>query len=298
MASVIEKNGVTLFPPVLVNEMFNAVRGKSTLAKLANQIPVPFSGRREFTFSFDKEVDIVGESGAKSNGGATVAPVTIVPIKFEYGARVSDEFRYAAEEAQLETLRTFAEAFARKIAKGIDIAAFHGVNPRTGQASTVVGTNNFDAQVTNNVTYAAATADDNLDAAIALVTGADYDVTGLALSPTFSAAMAAITGSNGSLYPEFKFGRVPENFYGMGVDVNSTVSANSSKDRAIVGDFASAFKWGFAKDVTLEVIEYGNPDNDAEAGDLKGHNQVYLRAEAYVGWAILVPGAFAKIATA
>ena len=45
----------------------------------------------------------------------------------------------------------------------------------------------------------------------------------------------------------------------------------------------------------LEVIEYGNPDN-SDAGDLKGHNQVYIRGEAYIGWAILIPKAFALIA--
>jgi len=39
----------------------------------------------------------------------------------------------------------------------------------------------------------------------------------------------------------------------------------------------------YAKEIPLEVIEYGNPDNDAEAGDLKGHNQVYLRCELYLG---------------
>lgn len=40
---------------------------------------------------------------------------------------------------------------------------------------------------------------------------------------------------------------------------------------------------------------YGNPDNDTQLGDLKGHNQVYLRGEAYIGWGILDPSAFAHI---
>ena len=49
----------------------------------------------------------------------------------------------------------------------------------------------------------------------------------------------------------------------------------------------------FARDVEFEVIEYGDPDN--AGSDLKGHNQVYLRAEAYIGWAVLDGNAFAKI---
>ena len=43
------------------------------------------------------------------------------------------------------------------------------------------------------------------------------------------------------------------------------------------------------------MIEYGNPDNDAQAGDLQGHNQVYIRGEAYIGWGIMVPDAFSRI---
>ncbi|MBP3891473.1 MAG: hypothetical protein J6D29_04800 [Solobacterium sp.] len=64
---------------------------------------------------------------------------------------------------------------------------------------------------------------------------------------------------------------------------------------AIIGDFANAFKWGFAKQLPLEVIEYGDPDNTGR--DLKGHNEVYLRTEAYLGHAILVPAAFAAVVT-
>ena len=46
------------------------------------------------------------------------------------------------------------------------------------------------------------------------------------------------------------------------------------------------------------MIQYGNPDNDTELGDLKGHNQVYLRGEADIGWGILDPTAFAHIKAA
>ena len=82
---------------------------------------------------------------------------------------------------------------------------------------------------------------------------------------------------------------------GLPVDANSTVNFNSNADRAIVGDFQTYFKWGIARQIPIEVIEYGNPDNDATLGDLKGHNQVYLRGEAYIGWAILLPEAFSRI---
>lgn len=295
MGDVLNK-GSNLFPAELVTEMFNAVKGKSSLAKLSKANPIAFAGTEIMTFNFDREVDIVAESDAKSKGGVTATPVTLVPIKFEYGARVSDEFLYAAEEVRLDYLKSFADGFAKKLARGMDIAAMHGTNPRTGSASTVVGDNNLDSKATQMVTYAAASADENLNAAAQLVIGSDGEVTGIALSPTMGAALSGIKVNGVPQYPEFRFGRTPENFYGMPVDVNSTVSVGNV-DYAILGDFANAFKWGYAKDVTFEVIKYGNPDNDATLGDLKGHNQVYLRAEAYIGWGILDAVSFARVVT-
>ena len=56
------------------------------------------------------------------------------------------------------------------------------------------------------------------------------------------------------------------------------------------------FKWGYAKDVFFKVIEAGDPDNSGQ--DLAGHNQVYLRCEAYIGWGILDPDSFAIVRSA
>ena len=267
----------SLFDPTLVADLITKVKGKSSLAKLSAQTPIPFNGLKEFVFSMDNEIDIVAEGGKKSEGGISLAPVTIVPIKFEYGARVSDEFAFAKEETQLDILAAFNDGFAMKVAKGLDLAAMHGINPRTGTASTVVGDNNFDSKVTQKVTYASDTPDDNLEA----------------LSKAFGAAMAKVKANGVKLYPEFAFGASPESFGGIGVDVNSTVSGGTAKDHAIIGDFQNGFKWGYAKEIPLEIIEYGDPDNSGK--DLKGYNQVYLRAEVYLGWGILLPSSFARI---
>lgn len=295
MANVLTK-GTTL-PTQIVEEMFNAVTGKSSLAKLSGQKPIPFNGTTEFVFNLDKEIDIVAENGAKSNGGATVEPKVIRPIKFEYGVRVSDEYLYGTDEYRMNVLKTFADGAAKKAARGLDIAAFHGVNPRTGSASAVVNGEDFDDLVTaNTVTYVAASADANIEAAIALL--GDVDATGIAISPAMRSAIAALTANGGRKYPEFAFGAQPANMGAMVLDTNSTVSFGntaSAGDHAIIGDFANAFRWGYAKEIPLEVIEYGNPDNDATAGDLKGHNQVYLRAEFFIGWGILAPERFARV---
>ena len=294
MADVLSKG--TLFDPRVVNDFVVKVQGHSTLAVLSQQEPIPFNGAKEFTFTMDSDVDIVAENAAKGKGGVTVNPITIIPIKIEYGARVSDEFMYAADEEKLNILKAFNDGFAKKVARGIDLMAMHGVNPRTGTASTIIGANHFDAKATQTVTYSAADPEANIEAAVGMVRGSSGIVTGMAMSPALATALAGLKVNGVKQYPELAWGANPGAINGLKVDVNETVSAGTSVDRAILGDFANMFKWGYAKQIPLEVIPYGDPDNTGL--DLKGHNQVYLRAEAYVGWGILDGESFARIVTA
>lgn len=286
----------TMFDPKLVNDLVTKVKGHSSIALLSKQTPVSFTGNKEFTFSLDSDIDIVAENGKKSHGGLTITPVVIAPIKFEYGARVSDEFMTATEEAQLNILQAFNDGFAKKVARGLDIAAFHGLNPRTSTASDVIGNNCLDKVVTQTVDYSAATVDANIEAAIALVEGSGGEVTGLAGSPAVRQALAALKTTAGErLYPDLAWGGNPGTVNGLPVDFNKTVSVGNT-DQAIVGDFENMLKWGYAKEVPLEVIPYGDPDNSGV--DLKGSNQIYLRAEIYLGWGILDPKSFARVKNA
>ena len=134
----------TLFPRELVTELFSKVNGHSSVAKLANQIPMSFSGIDVMTFSLDTEVAIVGEGAAKPAGDATVAPVTIRPVKIVYQSRVNDEFMHCAEEKQLQYLQAFTDGYAKKIARGLDIMVFHGMDPKSGTTSSIIGTNCLD----------------------------------------------------------------------------------------------------------------------------------------------------------
>ncbi len=284
----------TLFKPELVTEMFDKVKGHSALAKLCGTTPMPFAGTDTFVFTMDGEASIVGEGGNKPAGDAGFTPVTIKPIKFVYQHRVSDEFVNLSEEKQLPYLKAFSEGFAKKMARALDIAAIHGVNPYDGETSATVGNNCFGKAVTAAVTFDSAAPDDNIDSAVAPIQTADGVVTGIAMSPTFASALGAMKtkDSNLPIYPEFRFGANPATFGGIASDVNNTVEFGQSKTRAIVGDFASAFKWGYAENIPLEIIQFGDPDGQ---GDLKRTNQIVLRAESYIGWGILDKDSFALI---
>lgn len=285
----------TLFDPTLVKDLVSKVKGKSSLAVLSGQTPIPFNGKKEFVFTMDSEIDVVAESGKKTHGGISLAPRTIVPIKVEYGARVTNEFMYATEAEQISILEAFNDGFAKKVSRGLDLMAFHGVNPRSGVASTVIGTNHFDNLVTQSVT-ATANANADIESAVGVVQGAGGEVSALAIAPEFRTNLAGLTKTDGNImFPELAWGAAPQTLNGVRVDVNKTVS-DMSTDLAVIGDFASSFKWGYVKDVPMEVIEYGDPDNSGL--DLKGYNQVYIRAELYLGWGILAPENFARIVEA
>lgn len=299
MAGILSIGERTLFPPHLTTKLFDKVKGESSLAALCTQTPIAFNGQREFIFSMDDEVDLVAENGKKSRGSVSIEPVTIMPLKVEYGIRVSEEYKYASEEAQLSMLKNFSDGFSKKVARGLDIMAFHGVNPRAKTASSLIGTNHFDSGVAviAQDSKTPKTPDTLIEEAIAAVQGHEYDVSGLTMAPAFRSDLAKMVDASGrKIYPELAWGSTPAQMNGISTLTNTTVSFNSSKDLAIVGDFATAFKWGYSKEIPLEVIQYGDPDNSGR--DLKGYNEVYIRAEAYIGWGILDKNAFAVIQSA
>ncbi len=282
----------TVFPHELVSEVFTGAQAHSSVATLSAQTPIAFSGTDIMTFSFDGEINLVGENEAKAEHTNSNDSVKIRPVKIEYGARISDEFLRCSEEKRLDYIKGFKDGFAKKIARGLDIMVMHGTNPATGSpATTLIGDNSFDTNSdVTSITYDASDLEGNLTSAVTAL--GDYDNSGMAFSKTFAAGLAAIKESGVSQYPQFKLGANPGSMNGVPCDVNTTVSEVATQ-YAYVGDFKNAFKWGYADVINFDVIEYGDPDNAGK--DLKGYNQVYLRAEAFVGWGILDGAAFARI---
>lgn len=278
----------TMFPSDVVKDVYSMAKGHSTLAKLAKRMPVSFSGNDIFTFNLDGEVSIVGEGDEKPAGEATIKPVSIKPVKIVYQHRLSDEFLRASEEKQLKMLEEFEEGFGMKIASGLDIMAFHGVNPFDKVASPTIGENHLDT--VQSVEYIEGDPEGALEDAVALV--GDNDITGYALSRGMGTALGKYKEAGISQYPEYKLGGNPGVLGKTPADVNSTVTKGNAKAMAYMGDFANAFRWGYADMIPFEIITTGDPDG---LGDLKRKNQICLRAEAWVGWGILNKAAFSRI---
>ncbi|PMC51599.1 phage major capsid protein, partial [Gemella sanguinis] len=175
-------------------------------------------------------------------------------------------------------LKHYADGFAKKIAEAFDIAAIHGLEPKGLTDASFKATNSFDGLVTGNVvTYNAATIDSNIDDAVQAIVATDNEVTGIAMSPAAGQAMSKVKVNNVVQFPEFRFGQRPDNFFGMELDINKTLTAQSGKGKknhAIVGDFQNRFKWGYAENIPMEIIEYGDPDGAGR--DLKAYNEILL----------------------
>jgi HK97 family phage major capsid protein len=296
MADNSMKSG-TLFKPELVTELISKVQGKSVLAKLSAQTPIPFNGVEQFIFNLEGNAQIVGEGEQKQAGKAKITPKVIKPLKFVYQARITDEFKYASEEKQMNFLSAYMDGFAKKIAEAFDLAALHGLEPKTMTDASFRATNSFDGVINGSiVTYDETKIDENLESAVQQVTARGYEVNGIALSPAAGQALAKVKVNGVIQYPEFRFGQNPDSFYGMKSDINKnlTVTGGSAEtDHVIVGDFQNRFKWGYAENIPMEIIEYGDPDGAGR--DLKAYNEICLRAEAFIGWGILDEDAFARV---
>ncbi|NLD31377.1 MAG: phage major capsid protein [Trichococcus flocculiformis] len=287
----------TLFNPELVTEIMTKVQGYSVLAKLSSQSAIPFNGTEQFIFNLEGNAQIVGEGEQKKAGESNLTSKVIKPMKFIYQARITDEFKYASEEKKIKYLQAYADGFAKKIAVAFDIAAIHGLEPKSMTDASFRDTNSFDGVITDNVVvFNAGTIDENIDTAVQAIVAKGADVTGLALSPLAGQSLAKLKVNGVVQYPEFRFGQNPNSFYGMESDIskNLVVTGGTAKaDHVLVGDFRNMFKWGYAENIPMEIIEFGDPDGAGR--DLKAYNEICLRSEAFIGWGILDEDAFARV---
>lgn len=274
------------------------------LPRLAAADPELMVGSTDiFTFTGTPKAELVGEGGQKSSMDGTPSKVVAKTYKVQLTYRYSDEVKYADEEYQLGLIEALAGNIMKGLSRAVDAIAIYGINPATGTVSDSVA--NYLMKASNGVTQVVAT--DNANADVNSLASAlqdnGYSATGIALDPAFAGKLARTTTQSGTpLYPELGLGFNFDSFQGLNAAASDTVSAkneiavkaNTKRAQAIMGDF-SAFKWGIARNVPLHLIEYGDPDG---AGDLQRMNQIAIRAEAYIGFAIMDGKAFAVVTKA
>lgn len=268
------------------------------LAKLVPSKPTLFGPVSGATFAGTPRAQIVGEGGKKDGQEPfSLTPFSALPVKAQITVRVSDEFKWADEDYQLGILDDLvAPAIGAGMGRFVDLFTFHGINPLTGTVSAQA--TKYLSQATK-VVEAAGAPTSELNQAVGLVAASGTAMPdGIAFDAAYNYALATEVWPEGTAlagqerYPSLGFGAV-ESWRGLRGASSSTVSGRpeiaDTKIRAIVGDYTQV-KWGYQRNIPLEMIEYGNPDNifneDDTPRDLKGYNEVALRSEVVIYVAI------------
>lgn len=274
---------ITLPTDVAVG-IVNKASDASTIAALSPSTPMLFRNQNYMVFNPTAEAEVVEEGAQKSAYEVSTLPVTAKRVKLQTTTRVTSELEWADEDNRTQIVESIIADQAAAFARALDYVVYHAVNPKTGAVLTGY------TALSGTATQVTATGDavKDMDAIVDAV-AADYDVNGIALSKTFAASLrkVRVPSTGMRLYPEIPLNLQPGTVEGVKAATSGTVSGvkatAATKVLAFAGDF-SVIKWGLVRDMTSEVIPYGDPDG---AGDLQRSNQIAYRTEGVYGFAVL-----------
>lgn len=278
-----------ILPAQTLDGIVEGTKTNSTIVALSGQDPMKFGNVNIVTFDADPAAEFVDEGAAKSSEDIKPSVASAVPHKAVVTYRTSDEFMWADEDYQLGILDKFAEKAARALGRALDLGAYFRINPKTG--NEITAWTNYVNATTNRVEIAADSDPELLvETAAGLLVPNGINASGIALSPQLAWDLATVRYADGrKKFPEVGYTIAPTTFAGLLASTSTTVSGKPrDKDaadngvRAIVGDFNEGLRWGIQREVPFQVIPYGDPDNSGR--DLKGHNEVALRAEVVYAW--------------
>lgn len=274
------------------------IRG-GVLARLTPGDPELKVGATDFfTFTGTPKAELVGEAGNKGSNDGTPGQVTAKTYKVQITYRFSQEVMFQDEDSQTQVVDNLVANVAVALSRALDLLAIHGINPKTGIVSGSIS--NYFVKAGNGVGVVTRTTDAQADmeTAAGLLQASGYNATGIAFDPLYAGQLARVKDTQKRpLYPELGLGFNFNSFQSLDAASSDTVSGRnevvggSVNVRAIMGDW-TAFKWGIARELGLETIQYGDPDGN---GDLKRNNEIAIRGESYIGFAIFDGAAFAML---
>lgn len=280
---------ITLPTDVAVG-IVNKASDTSTIAALSPSTPMLFRDQDYMVFNPTAEAEVVEEGAQKGAYEVSTSPVTAKRVKLQTTTRVTSELEWADEDNRTQIIESIVSDQAAAFARALDYVLYHAVNPKDGTAlSGYTALSGTATQVTST-----GDAVKDMDALVDAI-AATYDINGIALSKAFAASLrkVRIPSTGMRLYPEIPMNLQPGTVEGVKAATSGTVSGalakTATKVLAFAGDF-SVIKWGLVRDMTAQVIPYGDPDG---AGDLQRTNQIAYRTEGVYGFAVLDPKAIA-----
>lgn len=271
-------------PDNIANEIWTKVQQEAVLPRLAGAMPQKFGKTDVMVLTGTPKAQIVGESDAKGATSVDLTTKQVTPVKLHAGIRVSDEFIWGDDDYRLGVMNLIKDQLAKSLVDALDEIGIHKTNPATGVKTAKVSDAICDT--TNVVTLTAGKEDEAIDEAITTVLKSGYAAKGIAADVLFDDAMTKVRDKNNR--------KMYENGVNGYRGLNSVTGfvKGTSDIEAVVGDFSS-FKWGVQKEIPMQVIQFGDPDNTGR--DLAGHNEVFVRAEVVYGVGIMDLDAFCLI---
>jgi HK97 family phage major capsid protein len=283
---------VTL-PTTVATAVVNKAKDTSTIATLSPSTPQIFSNADYLVFNGNSEAEVVAEGAVKSSYEESTNTVVAKRFKVQTTTRVTSELQWADQDNRFQIISAIQLDQAAAMGRALDYVVYHGINPKSGAALA-----GYDAlsgsAVQVNVTDDPVADIDSLTDALT----DEYDINGVAMSKTWASKLRKLrvptTGLR--LYPEIPLNLLAGSLDGIPAATSGTVSgrraATATNVLAFIGDF-SLIKWGMVRDLTAEIIAYGDPDQTGV--DLKAHNQVAYRTEAVYAYAVLDPAGLAVL---
>lgn len=281
---------ITLPTDVAVG-IVNKASDTSTIAALSPSTPMLFRDQDYMVFNPTAEAEVVEEGAQKEAYEVSTSPVTAKRVKLQTTTRVTSELEWADEDNRTQIIESIVADQAAAFARALDYVLYHAINPKSGEAlgDGYTALSGAATQVTST-----GDAVEDMDALVDAI-AATYDINGIALSKTFAASLrkVRVPSTGMRLYPEIPMNLQPGTVEGVKAATSGTVSGalakTATKVLAFAGDF-SVIKWGLVRDMTAQVIPYGDPDG---SGDLQRTNQIAYRTEGVYGYAVLDPKAIA-----
>jgi len=286
-----------LLPKEVATVITKKAKDTSTIAALSPSEPQLFLDKDYMVFSGNAEAEVIAEGEQKSSYEETLSPVVGKRFKVQTTTRVTDELRFADDDARLEIISKIQADQAAALGRVLDYAVYHAFDPK--KKTTLAGF----TKLSDTAAQVTATTDRVADIdALAEAVNDEYDINGIAMSKTMTNELRRIRikDTMQRLYPEIPLNLKVGSLDGIPASTSGTVNGRLITDTptnvlAFLGDF-SLIKWGMVRDIWSEIIEYGDPDGSGK--DLKGYNQIAYRTEAIYSYAILDPKGIAVLKTA
>lgn len=279
--------------------ILDKARDASVISKLSTSEPQLFLTTNYTRFTNDIEAEFVDESGNKGSQKLGFDSVPTVRKKAQVTLRFSQEAEFADADQRRGMLAAMQGKMGDALARALDFAVLHGLNPVSKAALTGV----TPLATAANQATASKDAVKDIDALPNAIIEAGYIPNAIALDPKYANELRQIRGGseNARAFPEINLDpRQNSNVAGYTAAVSGTVSADrlgldtATGIKAIMGDYG-LIKWGLVRDMALKRIEYGDPDGH---GDLQRMNEFAVRVECIYQWAVLDPKAFTVLKAA